>query len=151
MSLKIRLLHQNDLAEVEVIANQTQENSWSHAVFVDCMKAGYVSWVLKKEASVVGFLVVLIQDDECQLMNIGIDQQHQRHGYATQLLAHLFDHLKIVNVSHVLLEVRASNQAAINLYLSYQFKQIGVRKDYYPMHGGREDALVLCYLANSNH
>jgi ribosomal-protein-alanine N-acetyltransferase len=150
MSLKIRLLQQADLGKVESIANQVQENSWSHAVFADCMKAGYVGWVLEKNEVVVGFLVVLIQDDECQLMNIGIDQQHWRQGYAKKLLEHLFEYLSAVNVSHVLLEVRASNQAAINLYLAHQFKQIGIRKNYYPMSEGREDALVFCYLADSN-
>jgi ribosomal-protein-alanine N-acetyltransferase len=41
--------------------------------------------------------------------------------------------------SVILLEVRQSNNAAINLYKSFGFKEIGVRKKYYK----DEDALML--------
>lgn len=146
MSLNIRLLQQADLAAVESIANQAEQNSWSYSVFEDCMKAGYVAWVLEQDGLVIGFLVVLIHDDECQLMNIAVDQQHWRKGYAKKLMTHLFDYLKTSTVSHVLLEVRVSNQAAIALYVSYHFKKIGLRRNYYPSLNGKEDALVLYYL-----
>ena len=43
----------------------------------------------------------------------------------------------------ILLEVRASNAAAIKLYLDFGFKEIGLRKDYYRLPEGREDALVM--------
>jgi len=41
------------------------------------------------------------------------------------------------------LEVRASNQSAYRLYERYGFNEIGRRRDYYPVAGGREDALVM--------
>ncbi len=41
------------------------------------------------------------------------------------------------------LEVRPSNTAAIRLYQSQGFSQIGVRRGYYQAVGGREDAVVL--------
>ncbi len=40
------------------------------------------------------------------------------------------------------LEVRPTNEAGQRLYSGYGFKQIGVRRGYYPAHRGREDALV---------
>jgi len=46
-------------------------------------------------------------------------------------------------VETLLLEVRPSNHTAIQLYHSVGFNEIGVRKDYYPAHNGREDALIL--------
>ena len=42
-----------------------------------------------------------------------------------------------------LLYVPASNARALELYRHFGFSQIGVRKNYYPADGGREDALVL--------
>jgi ribosomal-protein-alanine N-acetyltransferase len=42
----------------------------------------------------------------------------------------------------IFLEVRQSNNAAINLYKSFGFKEIGVRKKYYK----NEDALVLRFI-----
>ena len=42
-----------------------------------------------------------------------------------------------------MLEVRPSNVDARRLYARYGFEKIGVRRDYYPAVGGREDADVL--------
>jgi ribosomal-protein-alanine N-acetyltransferase len=39
--------------------------------------------------------------------------------------------------------VRPSNAAALALYRRAGFGAIGVRRAYYPAHGGREDAVVL--------
>jgi ribosomal-protein-alanine N-acetyltransferase len=39
--------------------------------------------------------------------------------------------------------VRPSNDAGRRLYAGYGFKQVGVRRGYYPAEDGREDALVL--------
>ena len=41
------------------------------------------------------------------------------------------------------LEVRPSNLAAIRLYQSMGFEQIGIRRGYYQAPDGREDAIVL--------
>jgi ribosomal-protein-alanine N-acetyltransferase len=46
-------------------------------------------------------------------------------------------------VVDVFLEVRPSNTAAIRLYQSLGFTQIGMRRGYYQAEGGREDAVVL--------
>jgi ribosomal-protein-alanine N-acetyltransferase len=43
----------------------------------------------------------------------------------------------------VFLEVRPSNKAAIALYESEGFVEIGTRKDYYSSAGDKEDALIL--------
>ena len=44
-------------------------------------------------------------------------------------------------IKYVTLEVRVSNEAAINLYKKYNFKSLGVRKGYYQNNG--EDALIM--------
>ena len=41
------------------------------------------------------------------------------------------------------LEVRQSNTPAQRLYTSAGMHQIGRRKDYYPLGGGREDAILM--------
>jgi ribosomal-protein-alanine N-acetyltransferase len=38
--------------------------------------------------------------------------------------------------------VRPSNDRAVELYRHFGFRQIGVRRGYYPAAAGREDALV---------
>jgi ribosomal-protein-alanine N-acetyltransferase len=46
-------------------------------------------------------------------------------------------------VKTLFLEVRPSNKKAMALYGKFGFNEIGTRKDYYPAHRGREDAVVL--------
>ena len=43
----------------------------------------------------------------------------------------------------VVLEVRASNAAAIALYRKAGFSNIGLRRDYYQAENGREDAILM--------
>ena len=48
-----------------------------------------------------------------------------------------------MGTDQIFLEVRVSNAAATSLYLDFGFKQIGVRKDYYQLPEGKEDALLM--------
>ena len=43
----------------------------------------------------------------------------------------------------IFLEVRVSNEPAIGLYIKSGFKRVSVRKNYYRLPFGREDALVM--------
>jgi ribosomal-protein-alanine N-acetyltransferase len=51
----------------------------------------------------------------------------------------------------VFLEVRPSNLAALRLYRSAGFEQIGVRPAYYQAANGREDAVILAATLCSAH
>lgn len=59
------------------------------------------------------------------------------------MLQQLVDSARRLHVEVVLLEVRPSNLAALKLYEAVGFSEVGVRKDYYPAKGGREDALIM--------
>ena len=52
-------------------------------------------------------------------------------------------------LQYVTLEVRVGNTAAITLYESLDFKQIGLRKAYYQ--DNREDAMVLALVLGEEH
>ena len=43
----------------------------------------------------------------------------------------------------IFLEVRVSNSPAIELYNKTGFKRVSIRKNYYRLPDGREDALVM--------
>ncbi|WP_108652359.1 ribosomal protein S18-alanine N-acetyltransferase [Dongshaea marina] len=77
------------------------------------------------------------------MFNICIAPAFRRRGLGRQLLEHLIGQLKQKKADLLWLEVRRSNQAALNLYQELGFESQGVRKDYYPAESGREDALVM--------
>jgi [ribosomal protein S18]-alanine N-acetyltransferase len=79
---------------------------------------------------------------EAEILAIEVAQSHRRQGLALSLLKELFDWARQNKRSAVWLEVRASNDAAIKLYLRMGFLQISTRKRYY---ADGEDALVMKY------
>jgi ribosomal-protein-alanine N-acetyltransferase len=68
-------------------------------------------------------------------LGIGVKMMNAIEGVAVQQ-----------NMPRIILEVRPSNESALQLYQSLGYEQIGSRKNYYPVdavNGLREDALVL--------
>lgn len=100
-----------------------------------------------------GFFIGLHGFEEIHLLNLAVHPDWQRRGCAVLLLQQLRHWALWLQAQQIVLEVRASNQRAIDLYLRFGFIQIGQRRDYYPtLSGGREDALVMhlpLYLAHS--
>jgi ribosomal-protein-alanine N-acetyltransferase len=67
----------------------------------------------------------------------------RRQGYGRRLLNALLFKVQDASAQSVFLEVRPSNHAAMQLYLSAGFREIGIRPAYYQAHDGRENAIVL--------
>ncbi|EFN58177.1 hypothetical protein CHLNCDRAFT_142003 [Chlorella variabilis] len=90
----------------------------------------------------VGWAVGWAVPQELHLMNIAVHPNHQRCGHARALLTTLFNQHR-QDAESVLLEVRASNEAALRLYSSLGFERVGLRRQYYP---DGEDAVLMTLL-----
>jgi len=73
----------------------------------------------------------MLAKDTADILNIGIDPDFQRKGYATGLLNHLIEELRKRKIVEILLEVRIGNKSAIQFYKKQGFKEISVRNNYY--------------------
>ena len=93
----------------------------------------------------IGFAIYQTLLDEIELLRIGILPDRRGQGWATRMLTDHLEQFAGDEVSRLLLEVRASNEAAIRLYQTVGFIKEGVRKNYYPLldQGGREDAILM--------
>jgi ribosomal-protein-alanine N-acetyltransferase len=141
---RIRPLQASDLQQVLVVERRAYPFPWSEGIFRDCLRAGYSAWVLVDESDTVrGHAFMSMAVDEAHVLNLCVDPALQRQGHGRRLLVHLIALARAANATIVLLEVRKSNDAAIRLYDAQGFKRLGVRRNYYPAEGGREDALVL--------
>lgn len=89
----------------------------------------------------LGYLSYYAVGDEAEVVNFAVDSQWRRKGIGRSLLGHVLQKWREEGIRVGFLEVRASNEAAIHLYASHGFRQMGVRKGYYPETG--EDALLL--------
>jgi hypothetical protein len=82
-----------------------------------------------------------IMYEEAELMRIAVLKNSRNKSYASTLMFKMIEDLKVENIKRCLLEVRASNKAAISLYEKYDFKIIGKRKEYYT--NPIEDAFIM--------
>jgi ribosomal-protein-alanine N-acetyltransferase len=93
------------------------------------------------ETALVGFAIALVIPPEAELESIAVAGVFQRIGVAKRLFEELKGELTAAGVTHVLLEVRASNISALSLYRELGFSETGWRAGYYahPM----EDAVQM--------
>jgi ribosomal-protein-alanine N-acetyltransferase len=141
---RIRPLEAADLPQVMTIELRAYPFPWTEGIFRDCLKAGYSAWALADDQGHLGgYAMMSMAVDEAHVLNLCVDPSLQRHGHGRHMLHHLIRLARAANATIVLLEVRKSNTAAIRLYDAEGFKRLGMRKNYYPAAGGREDALVL--------
>lgn len=140
---KFGVLELSDLPAVMSIELGGHAYPWSEAIFTDCFKTGYERWGLWSAGELIGFAILCWQADELHLLNLCVRRTFHRSGLGRRLLRFAIANARSAWARCMLLEVRVSNQAAIRLYGSEGFSEIGLRKEYYPAGHGREDALVM--------
>lgn len=133
---------EDDLVQVLKIERSAYPEPWSEGVFSDCLRVGYRCDLYLKNDQVVGYSVVSTGAGEAHLLNLCLHPEYQGLGLGRQMLRKVLEKLPQERVETIFLEVRVSNQAAKNLYLSEGFNEIGQRFNYYPKGEEREDALV---------
>ncbi len=99
-----------------------------------------VTLVVLHHRLVVAFLNGRHICQEGDINQIAVKKEYRRHGLASYLMKALFERAKKEQIAHYTLEVRSSNQQAIDFYHSLGFEQVGRRKDYYSK--PKEDALL---------
>ena len=132
-----------DLRPVLEIEEGLYEFPWTIGNFRDSLRAGYGCWVYREGAELIGYAVLLLAAGEAHLLNLSVAAHAQRRGHGRSLLDNVVGVVREREAKVLFLEVRPTNDVGQRLYAAYGFRQIGVRRGYYPAHRGREDALVL--------
>lgn len=132
------------LRAVAAIESQVQSFPWSLKNFADGLKAGYPAWVIYHQGRLVGYYMVMLAPDLAHLLVIGVHPEAQRQGLGSRLLAHCEALAREHGLATVVLEVRQSNQQAIQFYQQQGYTTFTTRPGYYPCaHGDREAANVM--------
>ena len=92
------------------------------------------------EGVLVGFASARLSVDEVDVIRLAVEADQRRRGTGRALLDGLVGWAEEVGAAAVVLEVRAGNVAAQQLYAAAGFTQDGRRPRYYP---DGEDALLL--------
>ena len=132
-----------DLAEVMAIESVLYTHPWTRGNFGDSLRAAYQCWTWRLGNELLGYFILLVAAGEGHLLNLSVASARQRAGHGSALLKDAMRLARNRGAQHLFLEVRPSNEGAKALYDRFGFRQVAVRRGYYPAHGGREDALVL--------
>lgn len=140
----MRAMTQADVDAVLAIEQAVQRFPWTRGNFADALNSGYLCRVDETaEGGIRGYAILMPAADEAELLTIGVAQAEQRKGLGRAMLAEMLDIARTKQLRRVFLEVRPSNTAAIAMYRSAGFGEIGVRHGYYQNANGSEDALVM--------
>lgn len=134
-----------DIDEVLALEQSVYPHPWSRGNFVDSLVSGYQAWTLRDDGGkLVGYFLLMGAVDEAHLLNVAVAAPYQGQGIGCYLLDKVVSCARGQSMQSVLLEVRPSNQRALDVYQRYGFTQVGRRKAYYPAHNNqREDAIVM--------
>jgi len=116
---------------------------WTRSMFVSSLSSKDECWLLSVDSQILGYAIISNILDEAHLLNICIHPGSSRQGLGRLLLKYVIDRAIERNARMFFLEVRVSNQSAIDLYFSEGFNEVGLRPNYYPSKNGQEDALLM--------
>lgn len=143
-SLTFRPILDQDLDRVMEVENAAYPIPWTRGVFEDSLKAkSNDCLVAMVDGQICGHAVVSHVLDETHLLNICIEPRFAGRGLGRVFLRKLIDLAVERGSNSFYLEVRVSNEAAIKLYFSEGFNEVGLRPNYYPAKTGREDAMLM--------
>ncbi len=143
MALIIRQAEEKDIkpmADTDILCFSAPWSEWS---FEQEIKGNNLAFYIVAEidSRVVGYAGLWLIMDEGHITNVAVHPEFRKRGIGRALISVLLEHtVKNGTLSHTL-EVRASNAAAISLYMKFGFEPAGIRKGYYEDNG--EDAVIM--------
>ena len=145
MDYKVRFLEKADLEQIYEIEKECFINPWKLSDLEYELSENPVNkfLVLEIDGKVVGFNDFMITFNSATISQIAITKDFRRKGFGTILLNEMekcFPKEGDDIVENVTLEVRASNEPAIELYKKHGYEVVVKKPHYYP---DGEDAIYM--------
>lgn len=145
MSELIRKATLDDIDDLLVIENKCFSDPWKKKDLQYEISENPVNvfLVLEKDLEIIGFIDFMITFNSATISQIAIVPEHRNKGYARRLLdamETMFPKDIENTVETITLEVRASNQKALNLYTKNGYEKITIKPKYY---SNGEDAIYM--------
>ena len=141
MKIEINKMTLSDLDKIKDILNSEFDDFWNYNVFkseLENENSKYIVAIINNE--IVGFAGIWIAIDEAHITNIVTKKPYRNQGIGKILLDNLIILSESLNLNSITLEVRESNIPAIKLYEKFDFKNLGIRKNYYE---NSENAIIM--------
>jgi len=139
----LRPLRWWDIADAHALEVQLFPDTWSQEVFWSELAAPGRCYVVVQDpgGALLGYAGLAVTGTQADVQTIAVAPSAQGRGLGAVLLDALLAAALDAGATSVMLEVRADNAGAINLYRRAGFEQIAVRRRYYQP--GDVDALIM--------
>ena len=119
------------------------EEPWSIDMFLEEIQHETRTYcVLREGDSIIGYAGVMVVADTADVQTIAVIPEREGRGYGRLLLNTLHQLAQSRGAERILLEVRADNPRAQQLYLRNGYTQIHLRRGYYE---DGQDALIMMH------
>lgn len=139
----IRRMDYSDVDKIVSLEHELFSSPWDKEAFYYELEKNAFSTILilENDDEIVGYIGMWLLGDQTQITTLGIKKVFQGNGYAKMLMDKCAEITKSLGYGNINLEVRVSNQKAINLYKKCGFKIVTIRKNYYQ--DNHEDAYLM--------
>jgi [ribosomal protein S18]-alanine N-acetyltransferase len=140
--LAIERMKEPDLKQLFRIEKESFSDPWIRESFLEDINKDFTyPAVVRKDGKLVAYTCLWKIEDELQIANIAVDNEHRSQGIGQKLMEWIIEQGLKQKCKTVTLDVRISNSIALTLYRKFGFEQIGRRKNYYrfPV----EDAIIM--------
>lgn len=131
----------SDLEEAYKIELDVNPSPWKYETFLSSFEVGHKGLICKKDNLMIGFIIFSPISPEAHILSISVRNEMQSKGIGTLLLKSMLDQCKVMNYKKIFLEVRVSNEKAIDFYEKFGFSKDAIRNNYYT--DNSEDALLM--------
>ena len=144
--IQIRNAEERDLLQIEALEIANFSRPWP----IELLRRNLPNdrhefLVAVRGGEVLGYIFMLHVMDEGYISNVAVAPARRRQGIGDALISELLRRAEDLRLSFVTLEVRESNEAAVNLYGKHGFRAVGLRKNYYDL--PKENAVLMtCFL-----
>jgi len=140
--ITIERMSENDLEEVARLERLCFSDPWSRRSFEEELKHRFsIPLVVKSGTKVIGYACLWHIDDQMEIANFAVSPEFRRKGIGKMTMERVLAEAERRGCLSVMLSVRESNEAALNLYAKSGFVEVERRKNYYRV--PTEDAIIM--------
>jgi ribosomal-protein-alanine acetyltransferase len=131
--LKIRRIQPNDIFPVINLAFDTLPERYNPSIFnhfYESFPDGFL--IALRNNSIIGFLIgIKTSPSLARILILAVKEKNRKQGIGTALLSQFLSEMKHQNVTRVELEVRTTNQGALEFYKRQGFRLQDILHHFY--------------------
>lgn len=139
--INIRLMTPEDAQAVTRVEKACFKFPWSRESFwQEAIHPDTIYLVIEVKGEIQGYMGVWHIGDEAHITNVAIHPDYQHLKLGTKMVKTMLEICQSEKIRAATLEVRPSNEPALNLYKKFGFRSVGNRPNYYE---DGEDACIM--------